>query len=134
MKKEIKDYLHFYLGCQCLCFDERNPGEQDIGVLIEVGKSHAVINPEKGKNDIEGILSEFKPILRRMKDITGDEVLELHHLSVEDNSKDGMSLKSYYSSEPLFLEPVQFYFLLSKHFDLFGLIDAGLAIDKATVK
>ncbi len=62
--------------------------------------------------------ADRKPILRPLSDMSKEEYGELMKQGV-DNPDLGMAM--------LLLHAVQIKWLLSKHFDLFGLIKAGLA-------
>lgn len=64
----------------------------------------------------------LKLILRPLSDMTEEEMIEV--------DVDVPNILSEYEK----LRPTAFSFLLSKGFDLFGLIDAGLAIDKTKLK
>lgn len=101
--KNIKDYLHLYLGCDCL-YNERSalPNERFVLTIGNVfwAQSHT---------------DEFKLILRPLSSMTEDEKDSLIQMYV--NTPDNLA-----SAERV-------RYLLSKHFDLFGLIEAGLAID-----
>lgn len=72
----------------------------------------------KGASYIDG-----KLVLRKLSDMTEEERAQKDRLkNMEDN---------YTSAwEPLMNRAESIKYLLSKHFDLFGLIPAGLAIDK----
>ncbi len=108
---ELKNYLHLYLGCnttmgklvgvkQNSCFTQLLTGE-----IIETGFTDKVF--------------PVKPILRRMREMTEEESIEL--------IKRGLSIgrpKGYSFS------PDALSFLLSNQIDLFGLIDKGLAISE----
>lgn len=119
-KKDRKDYLHLYLGC-----DIRNNITGTI-VKLNSGWLH-----ELRSNSYE--LNDWKLILRPLSDMTEEEAKDCHNLTTIQKSIDGKDVIGYYRENEPFLEPIQFAFLLSKHFDLFGLIDAGLAIDKTTL-
>ena len=122
--KEIKDYLPFYLGCQAKVIFARNEAAPEIGELIEVGKNMAFV--ETGKHEYyECMPYEVKPILRPLSDMTEEEKTEL-----KLNLFQFANLENY--NEVLWRFE-QTRFLLSKHFDLFGLIPAGLAIDKTKI-
>lgn len=102
MTKDIKDYLHLYLGCQVLIDGET--------LVTLVGFSHTY--------DIELYVNNqwlhhrfCKLLLRPLSDMTDEEMDEVWY---------GPSERTRY--------------LLSKGFDLFGLIEAGLAIDATTLK
>ena len=100
--KDIKDYLHLYLGCEAmLTFKNGNIEKVTITTL-------PVEKPER-----------FKPILRPLSDMTAEEMLECS------------SLKTMGTLFQIMGETTKY--LLSKHFDLFGLIEAGLALDKTNV-
>lgn len=108
--KKIEDYLHFYLGCECYQRDEEG-GEVTIGKLIEIGVHKAVLAGTLC--DYEFVSWEVKPMLRSLMDMTDAEKSEI---------------KVFYHDEMGQADRTRY--LLSKHFDLFGLIPAGLAIDK----
>ena len=113
--KELKDYLHLYKECDCRVYEE-----DMIDFTIDKMQGcylNKVVFKEYGVP-----IRLVKPILRPLSDMTEDEK---NNLSWE--------WKVDYDFKPIF-RPDQFLFLLSKHFDLFGLIDAGLAIDKTTLK
>ena len=119
--KELKDYLHLYLGCKVEYGYEET---KRIGTLV--GKDDLVgwqVNTYKVLAPYQYVRDELiKPILRPLSDMTEDEK---NNLSWE--------WKVDYDFKPIF-RPDQFLFLLSKNFDLFGLIESGLAIDITTLK
>jgi len=61
-------------------------------------------------------MQEYKPILRPLSDMTEEEKIEVRKF-------DKVELPHFELTR----------YLLSKHFDLFGLIEAGLAIEKTKV-
>lgn len=101
----------------------------------------------------------IKPILRRLEDMTEDEAINLVSFPVgyeilkvfkepqgitfdykwrdsnpKLNNDDGYSYSGTgVSFRSKHWTPIQFHYLLSRGFDLFGLINAGLAIDSKTV-
>lgn len=120
MKKELKKYLPFYLGCEVKL-------KEGLGALCLVGtlgsdsqKYHVLRNAMSFGQPFDFV--EDKLILRSLSDMTEEEYWEADKLQ--------MPIKEFgeyqFSAE-------QYHYLLSKHFDLFGLIDAGLAIDKTTL-
>jgi hypothetical protein len=149
----IKDYLPFYLGCDVLRPDGRT-------ILKMIGISGTIIEFENplGQEEMYGDAKKAKPILRPLSDMTDDEIIEIAaniflvtpHLiefsleeiktfivknemfvvgAAEDEyEENSVSVLGYEFSPTSFFLLTQF--LLSKHFDLFGLIEAGLAIDK----
>lgn len=129
MKKELKDYLHLYLGCEVFIesysFMNGNKREKLIDKLTEVG-----IN---GRIDCEKYTppdGDVKLVLRPLSDMTEEEKdwLDEHENFVNNYKQNAESeLIIEWDAEKT-------SYLLSKHFDLFGLIEAGLAIDKTTIK
>jgi len=65
---------------------------------------------------------EIKPILRELSSMTEKEMKK-----IDITDKEYM-LANYENGNELLLTPSQFQYLLSEHFDLFGLIEKGLAI------
>lgn len=113
----MKDYLHLYLRCWGL-LTIKNMGFSDRESPYENGEwalsgelYHKIMLYDWG----------FKPILRPLSSMTGEEEVERGKviLSARDEGLSEMA------------EVVRWQ--LSKHFDLFGLINAGLAIDATTV-
>jgi hypothetical protein len=143
MKKELQDYLHLYLGCECRC--EYNYNHTDILTRID-NKFHGDHGACQLNSETWYAVSMVKPILRPLSDMTDEEAVivwdTIHpdggnrkQLTDNDIIRQGKSL--VYSACYMTQIPVTFEltrFLLSRHFDLFGLIPAGLAIDKTTLK
>jgi hypothetical protein len=126
MEKKIQDYLHLYLGCECVWQDSRaeitNNGK---GKLTEIGKRIAVI---ESKGELaECMPFEAKPILRPLSDMTEEEEDKFYSFWSGSCSTGNLKLSIEREAQATM-------FLLSKHFDLFGLIPAGLAIDATKVK
>lgn len=170
---ELKDYIHYYLGCKCWTYSGKGH-LQDFDIktgywyvgLDSGGGTVGNINdtyrecPEESKNafpDGYPPKSILKPILRKLEDITDEEIKELigwdklHELYVAVNFErcvDGVVV--YYGIDAgedhggVFhqthkitfhvFSPKEWVFLLSKGFDLFKLIENGLAIDSKTIK
>jgi hypothetical protein len=163
MKKEIRDYLHLHLGCECAMTRDNyllpHPVLLSPSLLSEYLQAYCLIG---------GI--ELKLILRHLSSITKDEMKQLwtivfnrpfgingdirfyDSLAKESKPKDISRWVLWSGVERLGIEldgkiwadsDLQHWrfnqhevtrFLLSKHFDLFGLIPAGLAIDATTLK
>lgn len=130
MKKELKDYLHLYLGCECI-LDNKETGkligfdsrlhDSDVEMVcftiwIDKENDWSVYNDDKN-------FERIKPILRPLSDMTEEEKQNIEGTDWSLLPDSGWE----YTAET-------FLFLLSKGFDLFGLIEAGLAIDKITLK
>lgn len=118
-EKQLKDYLNLYLGCRF--WDYGSEEGHEIATITGVYNNNNVcmVCDEHGNTDIKP--EEIKLILRRLESMTEEEE---KHLDGE--------LWEYGSNFKVY-SPEQTIYLLSLGFDLFGLIDAGLAIDAATL-
>lgn len=119
MSKQLKDYLHLHLGCECWVQGqvEAHPIKlTGISYDDQVGEIWCYFeNTETGY----ALLEDVKPILRPLPDMTDEEKQDVNAFSE--------MLSDHHAGEAM---GATVLYLLSKHFDLFGLIDAGLAIDK----
>lgn len=129
MEKKIEDYLHLYLGCEVMG-TEPAWGESRKGYLTGIhGEYEAEIQffEEDGVNVSESPaynkFTQVKPILRPLSSMTQEEADDYNKKSATRFSLD-------YFRDQVMEEAEVTRYLLSKHFDLFGLIDAGLAIPK----
>lgn len=112
MQKNIKDYLHLYVGCE-IAFSEDNYKYKGFHL------TNSFISQQKQY--------EFKPILRLLTNMTNEERIEfvtlinigILHINIPNQNNN--------------FHTEQFLYLLKKGFDLFGLIEAGLAIDKSKI-
>lgn len=153
MEKQLKDYLHLYLGCT-VEIDDSHVGK---GGLIKSARKGTFLGFADGNRiscrigfraGPEGRVSVFfiKPILRPLNTITpfeAAELVELHCPNAKSIKINGTEIEFTVTTESEvertcyidlgYGDPVAFKYLLSKHFDLFGLIDAGLAIDATTL-
>ncbi|HTH58284.1 MAG TPA: hypothetical protein VL728_19695 [Cyclobacteriaceae bacterium] len=173
--KDIKDYLHLYLGCELIGTYSGNGGakgyltgvtnggsECEIQFIIEDGIN---VEEEPQWNDSKDI----KLILRHISDMTQEERKELWRL-IFSFGNEFNELALNYRGQTMFIDKTSYYerprwlmqqgverlgiemdgtiwadcdlhhwrynqhevtkWLLSKGFDLFGLIDARLAIKK----
>lgn len=155
--KDIKDYLHYYLGCEGFT---KQPYGTEPGISIKDIKSRLLSVDVKGElrtqcYDLSDkawdsltcvMASDFTPFLRPLSDMSGKEVIEAFHLAYADakyqfeefqkvdNNEFGWRARNQNGMECFLpantFTPDVFHYLLSKHFDLFGLIESGLAIDK----
>ncbi len=147
--KKIEDYLHLYLGAPC---DFKISMPHNFHVMPE----RRMIDVRVLHNVMSG-LATCKPILRPLSDMTEDEAKELYGINpyakgkwlvksaiIEPNikgyqpniikinweGKEGVTGHGV-GQDVMYLNKIgaeQHRFLLSKHFDLFELIPAGLAI------
>lgn len=117
--KDIKDYLHLYLGCEI--YDSYN---DRTGILKGITKDSVLIDH---KTSWRLDFDEVKPILRPLSDMTEEEKIEYGETFKE--------VKPFFGGDSVYFESHETVrWLLSKHFDLFGLIEAGLAIDGTKMK
>jgi|TARA_R110000764_G_C10728142_1_gene349041 hypothetical protein len=127
MKLELKHlapYLPYGLKCKSttILF-----GEEDNGVY------------EMGLISMRGVLKGTgKPILRPLSDLTKEDVaLITEYSDIENVAYNGNPSNLYFTNteEKTFLEDYvdSLNYLYSRHFDVFGLIEAGLAIDINTL-
>lgn len=119
----IKDYLHLYLGCDCIGYYKIR--DEDVGeVVVELKKKLLRVGVD-GQAWLSGNVrvTEFKPILRPLSSITKRELAFLE--GTRRPITDGVHTVVVNVDTP-----DSFQFLLSNHFDLFGLIERGLAIEK----
>lgn len=113
--KDIKDYLHFYLGCEAVTV--KSKPEIITGHIIDL---------------VNGNFYHAKPILRPLSDMTEDELQECGNLVYDfSDDKSGLGLNDHrWEDFQTLLCAEQFHWLIKRHFDLFDLITDGLAIDK----
>jgi hypothetical protein len=156
MEKQLKDYLHLYLGCEGEFTKKKTYGSAKRSIeTLDTSLLDRVAS-------LPSLLS-FKPILSPLSSMTEEEALVIGKLITDemvdkvsrlDVSIEGRRIEIFYDndSEKIDLKANQvswiergkdtwhhlpvhnyaefFTYLLSKHFDLFGLIEAGLAIEK----
>lgn len=171
--KNIKDYLHLYLGCEVqtnikIAQGEHKPFKLAKAKLVDVDINGAYLIGLILENDTDMEIyqpNEVKLILRPLSDMTEEEFTEVVMIhwgisrdiieqkisriertkEVKQNTKFGTSIpyvafdkegKHYMTAtfSDKSCTPEQFQYLLSKHFDLFRLIESKLAIDKTTLK
>lgn len=113
--KQLKDYLHLYLGCEVAV----NYNLNEVGGMM-IDKVTGVYDDGSASisNGYLEPISKLKPILRPLSDLRFEEKQEQAKLFNEAINTDALP------------EAVGIAYMLSKHFDLFGLIESGLAIDK----
>jgi hypothetical protein len=146
MKTLLKEYLHLYNGCTILFNDGST-----ATLMCSDGCIASFLSDEHNQCGHASIDSPLfgKPILRPLSDINLDEMQQF--FSFTGLPKDCKAIRVDYSdhifqfeyvsggamqsthSYLYHLSPKQFHWLLTKHFDLFGLIEAGLALDKSKI-
>lgn len=130
-EKKISDYLHLYIGCKL----ERG------GIVTH----NLLAAAEEAAFDA---YLDFKPILRPISSMTKEEAIEVTkpvvaygdipnrrvYITYKNSFGDiivswGEGIREKYSpTKETAFSPQQFHYLLSKHFDLFNLIEDDLAI------
>lgn len=132
--KNIKDYLHLYLLADVLVQGEERTGrltgtmngnyECEIQFRLVDNPHHSEEEPESANTD------DVKLCLRPLSDMTEEEKNQFERM-VED-AQDFNKPEAWTDNFVCEIAEHTRY-LLSKHFDLFGLIESGLAIDKTTL-
>lgn len=128
MEKQLKDYLHYYLGCECKMTKPSYHAVHELHLstgttFVLTGKLlHYFIEPTTK--------AEVKPILRKLSTTTEEEKNKIAELSKKYRGSE-FTLPAFEMSKMWAAE--QTHYLLSKHFDLFQLCEAGLAIDADTI-
>lgn len=123
--KELNEVIHFYLGHQCMVFTKF---ESPILLALTLETlTNYFITPEQELHKIIGI----SPILRPLSDMTQEETATAANLS----GLVALGITDVKQGKNLILkEAVHIAYLLKQGFDLFGLIEAGQAIDKTKLK
>lgn len=142
MEKQIKDYLHLYLGCKVKLVkdiseefssydDFEVPAVESIGTFCMLNDGFQVYCGDESEEWPYGVkfdhnfiaswdFKSYKPILRPLSSMTGIEQEDYEAVN------GGGRFKAHPNAEA-------YRWLVSKHFDLFGLIESGLAIDATTL-
>jgi hypothetical protein len=120
----VTEYLHLYKGC--------NVRHKDgwigrlLGVNETLGRAFQPLKIEAPNGlAVWWNWKDITPILRPLSDMTEEEY---------NTWENGIGGKLRTGTHDLIEEDaLKTHYLLSKHFDLFGLIEAGLAIDATTI-
>lgn len=129
--KKIEDYLHLYLGCEVTSKGDKQFQFRHTLIsintngLVQTYIKQAFGNSSKNFFNIEYVT----PVLRPLSDMTEEEYDELEILNNDDDNvlevKNDKFEFDYRVSTAVITKR-----MLHMGFDLFGLIDDGLAIDK----
>jgi hypothetical protein len=132
MEKKIEDYLHLYLPYDIkVMFYDGERGKTVISEIASLSKEEIILNDPEDDYvfDLKKDSWALQLILRPLPDITDKEFAEMLEIANQNNYKllerDEIVLRQ--------TAPEIMRYLLSKSFDLFGFIDAGLAIDKTKI-
>jgi hypothetical protein len=126
--KQIKNYLHLYLGCEAII---HFMNEDIVCEIITVSNGGAFLSGKSkdGKAvNRHGAVDGVKPILRPLSDMAKDEMDRC--MEIKSVSTGGIVIRDVIISVS---DPEITRYLLSKGFDLFNLIPEGLALDKNTL-
>jgi hypothetical protein len=131
---KLKDYLHYYL------FGNIWEAGVTTCTLMGIGDSYYTIKTKQGTMLTLSNRADIKPLLRRLEDMTEGQArdfLKYANPGAEyiTHNEHAVIWQSQGSRSGLFFlygPPSGFHYLLTQHFDLFGLIDAGLAVDAKT--
>jgi hypothetical protein len=128
MIKDIKEVLHLYIGQWCVAdgnrFQLNGVYTSEKGTLAFNGetdpKTHSPIGWWVENCD-------FKIELRKLSSMTEEEheAYEIHYMGLDRQREE-----DHHSICPAEIEAELTRYLLSRGFDLFGLIEEGLAIEK----
>lgn len=151
---KLKDYLHYYLYGKIY----------EVGVstctLMGIGDCYYTIKTKQGTLLTLSDQANIKLVLRRLEDMTADEAIELTRLVVHKDEFINVSTYRHNFTNDLMVQwglltpaqraddveyffnatgerswsAEQFHYLLRQGFDLFNLIDNGLALDSKTLK
>lgn len=110
MKTDIREVLHFYLGCESYWAEDGMKSTYSRKIDYDMLKEADWI----------------KPLLRPLSSMTEEEFNEMYF-----KMPGGVEIESRATVEPkrFDITPHQVKYLLSKGFDLFGLIDSSQALD-----
>ena len=130
MEKKIEDYIYMYIGCQAQTEDGigrlNSFNHESGGCEIIFG----ITGPDFSKTYFA---DQVKIVLRPLSDMTEEEMQECGNMIYDFSDEPDLN-KWKPSDFEIGLAPEQFHWLLKKSFDLFGLIESGLAIDKSSLK
>ena len=119
-EKKLQDYLPYYIGCNMIYSSHHEPQNEPYILTF--------------KNIEEAIEFGDRPILRKLEDVSQEEAKYIidnytfGDISIPaDEVKFSINITKRLSSNMKIAD-----YLLKQHFDLFGLIDSGLAIDAST--
>ena len=141
--KELKDYIHLYIGCRCTYPDTDPEAPWIVATLtgctiaygvettyLEVqkhahGETHGDYLAWKSNGNHNSDALNLKLILRPLESMTDDEGDEMWSKMTGSFE---IEIPIIGETAEITISPYQVAFLLSKGFDLFGLKEAGLAV------
>lgn len=127
---KLQDYIHYYIGCKI----NKDIDALEYPTIKGIHGDRVIVSEYKYRTpdckdcftrpQMYQCIGFIKPILRRLEDMTEEENVEIFGSDVH-------WYKPFDSTDACDVQ--QWQKLLQKSFDLFGLIDAGLAIDAKTI-
>lgn len=134
-RKYLSEYIGFYLGQQVLTPSRKSSTEgkkmgYKNGELCEysIKSKLCEVKFDEDSLPIDFDVDEIKLLLIPLKDMNDDD---MKFIEIEDRE---FMLKNFEIGNVLNFTAEQFRYLLNRGFDLFGLIEAGLAIDKTKLE
>jgi thiol-disulfide isomerase/thioredoxin len=135
-EKSAQNFLHLYIGCDCQLLYRDGMAEK-ADEFAPTLTHYVQDNFDKAKvvkmdaHTVAFFSPDFiKPILRPLSDMTEEEFKDVAHLKYTLPEDEIQQIVKERRIDLLETSSTVFVYLLSKHFDLFRLIEAGLAIDK----
>jgi len=130
--KNIMDYAHLYLNGNVILNKYHRRFSMNgwlTGKVYQFGACKLFEFEEEGYTD-------FSLVLRRLEDMTEEEAKYIVDNTLLKQTTMGKTEKDFAIAlaERWVANSSIFVYLLSRSFDLFGLIDAGLAIDAKTIQ
>lgn len=128
MKTKFEEVANLYIGCKCAFYNElTDKGIPTLTGLLKYPYMGVLYSLDTEEYHHEVDISDFKPILRPLSDMSKDElekIVEIGEVNHRGESPENFVIgwKAY--------TPNTFAYLLSRSFDLFGLIESGEALDK----
>jgi hypothetical protein len=138
----LQDYAQYYIGARCLnTWFPAGHGLHNAEWILQ-GFHATSVKPYKLENKVDMVFTDsIKLVLRRLEDMTEGEAIDFLKHAITGGEyiahneyaviwqSNGSRSDIYY----LFCPPSGFHYLLQQGFDLFGLIEAGLAVDAKTL-
>lgn len=120
---KLEQYLHLYLGCDCVVAGHI----QKLTGISYDGTQNTWWAYFDGVENCYALVSETNPILRQLSNMTEDEAQDLMKQSNTHTFIRNHDSHYKYTAQ-------QLQWLLSKGFDVFGLIESGIALDKIKIQ
>jgi hypothetical protein len=121
--KEIKDYIHLYINSEAkyrVRYVDSEDGKWSVWLKL---------TPKRLDQLEDASIEKVEYAIRRLEDITEEEKKQCELLNVCEKIGD-----EHATYQITWETPNTFHYLLKQGFDLFGLVDAGLAVDAKTIQ